>query len=95
MLNQSEIPFIHAPHLPLPVAGSLLRKCHLYLGHDSGISHLAAACGLKCLLLFGPTNPGVWAPRNKQVKVIHEPHGLHLIKDELIMEHMHELLSKP
>jgi heptosyltransferase III len=30
-------------------------QCRLFLGHDSGISHLAAACGARCVLLFGPT----------------------------------------
>jgi heptosyltransferase-2 len=31
---------------------------------------LAAAAGAKCILLFGPTDPGVWAPMNKNVLVI-------------------------
>ncbi|PYL27241.1 MAG: hypothetical protein DMF39_11530 [Verrucomicrobia bacterium] len=37
---------------------------------DSGISHLAAAAGANCILLFGPTNPDVWAPKNKNVRVL-------------------------
>lgn len=45
-------------------------QCRLFLGHDSGISHLAAACGAPCLLLFGPTDPTVWAPPSPRVKVI-------------------------
>jgi ADP-heptose:LPS heptosyltransferase len=44
-----------------------------FLGHDSGISHLAAACGLPCLLLFGPTDPAVWAPQNAGVQVVRSP----------------------
>jgi len=44
-----------------------------FLGHDSGISHLAAACGLPCLLLFGPTDPAVWAPQNAGVQVVCSP----------------------
>lgn len=35
----------------------------VYIGNDSGISHLAAACGLPVVALFGPTDPRVWAPR--------------------------------
>lgn len=38
-----------------------------FIGHDSGISHLAAAAGARCILLFGPTNPAVWAPRNTTI----------------------------
>jgi heptosyltransferase-2 len=41
-----------------------------FVGHDSGISHLAAAAGAKCVLLFGPTNPEVWAPTGENVRVI-------------------------
>ena len=46
-----------------------------YLGHDTGISHLAAACGVDCVLLFGPTEPAVWAPRNPGVTVLRAPDG--------------------
>ena len=56
--------------LPLPVLGAIFSKCTLFLGHDSGISHLAAAAGARCLLLFGPTDPDVWAPANPGVKVL-------------------------
>jgi heptosyltransferase III len=42
----------------------------LFIGHDSGISHLAAAVETPCLLLFGPTDPAIWAPANLQVRVL-------------------------
>lgn len=37
----------------------------VYIGNDSGISHLAAACGVPVIALFGPTDPRVWAPRGR------------------------------
>lgn len=40
-----------------------LATAALYIGNDSGISHLAAACGVPTIALFGPTDPRVWAPR--------------------------------
>jgi ADP-heptose:LPS heptosyltransferase len=43
----------------------------LFLGHDSGVSHLAAAVGTPCVLLFGPTDPAMWAPPGEYVRVIH------------------------
>jgi heptosyltransferase III len=49
---------------------SLLQNCALFIGHDSGISHLAAAVETPCLLLFGPTDPAIWAPANLQVRVL-------------------------
>ncbi|MGI9240621.1 MAG: glycosyltransferase family 9 protein [Verrucomicrobiales bacterium] len=52
-----------------------LSRCRLFFGHDSGISHLAAACGLPCVLLFGPTDPEIWAPLNEGVNVVRAPEG--------------------
>jgi heptosyltransferase III len=57
-------------NLPLTKLASLLQNCGLFIGHDSGISHLAAAVGTPCLLLFGPTDPAIWAPANPQVRVL-------------------------
>jgi heptosyltransferase-2 len=47
----------------------------IFIGHDSGISHLAAAAGASCILLFGPTDPNVWAPKNENVRVLKPPSG--------------------
>lgn len=33
-----------------------------YVGNDSGITHLAAALGVKTTAVFGPTNPAVYGP---------------------------------
>lgn len=62
-------------NLPLPELGAVLSRCALFVGHDSGISHLAAAAGAPCLLLFGPTDPDVWAPANPGVSVLRAPDG--------------------
>lgn len=61
--------------LSLPTLGAVLSECRLFLGHDSGISHLAAAAGAPALLLFGPTDPDVWAPANRDVHVLSAPGG--------------------
>lgn len=42
----------------------------LYIGNDSGITHLAAATGVPALALFGPTDPAIWAPRSVSVTVL-------------------------
>lgn len=70
--NNARVRF--AKNLPLPVLAALFQKS-VFVGHDSGISHLAAAGGAKCVLLFGPTDPGVWAPLNENVQVIRAPDG--------------------
>jgi heptosyltransferase-3 len=46
-----------------------LARSRLYIGNDSGITHLAAAVGTPVLALFGPTDPNVWAPRGENVRV--------------------------
>jgi heptosyltransferase-3 len=58
-----------AKNLPLPHLAAVLEHS-IFIGHDSGISHLAAAAGANCILLFGPTDPNVWAPRNENVQVL-------------------------
>jgi len=58
-----------AKDLPLPYLAAVLERT-IFMGHDSGISHLAAAAGAHCILLFGPTNPDIWAPRNENVRVL-------------------------
>ena len=47
----------------------------IFVGHDSGISHLAAAAGANCVLVFGPTDPNIWAPRNENVQVLSAQSG--------------------
>ncbi len=62
-----------ARHLALPQLAAVLEYCRLFIGHDSGISHLAAAAGTPCVLLFGPTDPAIWAPPNAGVQVVQAP----------------------
>ncbi len=50
---------------------SVMERCGLFIGNDSGVSHLAAALGVSTLALFGPTDPGIWAPRGKDVFFLH------------------------
>ena len=63
-----------ARNLPLPRLAAVLERS-IFIGHDSGISHLAAAAGANCILLFGPTDPDVWAPRNDNVQILRAPNG--------------------
>ena len=48
----------------------ILRGARIYIGNDSGPTHLAAALGLTTIALFGPTNPAVWSPRGPAVRVV-------------------------
>jgi len=68
--SAARAPLEVADSLALPDLAAALARCGLFLGHDSGISHLAAALGLPCVLLFGPTEPAMWAPPGAHVRVI-------------------------
>jgi heptosyltransferase-3 len=70
--HEPQVRFAHA--LPLPQLAALLEQS-TFIGHDSGISHLAAAAEARCYLLFGPTDPNVWAPQNRDVRVLLAPNG--------------------
>jgi heptosyltransferase-3 len=63
-----------AKNLPLLHLAAVLEHT-IFIGHDSGISHLAAAAGANCILLFGPTDPNVWAPKNENVQIVVAPSG--------------------
>jgi heptosyltransferase-3 len=59
---------------PLSRVARILCHCRLYLGNDSGLTHLAAAVGgPDVVALFGPTDPRVWAPLGPQVRTLAAP----------------------
>jgi heptosyltransferase-2 len=76
------LPMLRARWLPLPILAALLREAALFIGHDSGITHLAAAArrDLPVIALFGPTSPEVWAPPRAGVRVLRKGPLLHEIE---------------
>jgi len=67
----SDVPVIQGEDLTLLAA--ILAGARLFVGHDSGLSHLAAVLGVPTLAVFGPTNPARWAPLGPQVSVVTGP----------------------
>jgi heptosyltransferase-3 len=63
-------PLARAAGLPLPSLAALLHECCLYVGNDSGVSHLAAALGTPTVAVVGPTDPVVWGPLGRRVTAI-------------------------
>lgn len=49
---------------------SVLSACRVFVGNDSGVTHIAAALGLRTIALFGPSNPDRWGPRGAHVNII-------------------------
>jgi heptosyltransferase-3 len=83
-----------AANLPLEALVAKLVQCRLFLGHDSGVSHLAAACGVPSLLLFGPTDPAVWAPPAPQVRVLRRETDLASIAITDVNSAINEVLNR-
>lgn len=63
-----------------------LQSCAGFIGHDSGISHLAAAVGLPGLILWGSTCETVWRPRSDRMILLRDPLGLDFLPVDRVLE---------
>ncbi len=79
-------PRLHlAQHLPLVELSLRLSDCVAFVGHDSGISHLAAALCLPGVLLWGDSAEAVWRPRSDRCMLLRDPRGLGQISVERVL----------
>lgn len=46
--------------------GAVLSRCLLFVGNDSGVTHVASAVGVPTVAVFGPSNHLAWAPYDPQ-----------------------------
>ena len=65
--------FTQLADLSLKALAATLASSRLFIGNDSGVSHLAAAVGASTFALFGPTDPGVWRPDGPRVVTLRAP----------------------
>ena len=79
---------------PLPELAEELQQCIAFIGHDSGISHLAAALGLPGLILWGDTIEEIWRPPHQTVSILKHPGGLSKISVEQVVLELERLLGK-
>ena len=56
---------------------ALLAGAALFVGNDSGPAHMAAAFGVPAVVLFGSSDPEIWAPWRTQSTVLTGPQGIH------------------
>ncbi len=61
---------------PLTEVAVRLAGCVGFVGHDSGITHLAAAVGLPGLALWGETDATLWRPRSDAFSLVSGDAGL-------------------
>jgi heptosyltransferase-3 len=56
--------------LSLSLLVGVLVQADLYVGNDSGVTHLAAIVGVRTGAVFGPTDPHRWAPSGRHVTIL-------------------------
>ena len=83
-----------AQSLPLADLAKFLGGSSAFVGHDSGISHLAAAVGLPTLVLWGQTSEAVWRPPSEKVKILRAPGGLDQLPVERVFDEVLRLLPR-
>jgi len=84
-----------AQSLPLSELAALLASCSAFIGHDSGISHLAAAVGLPGLLLWGETAEEIWRPPSDKMVVLRHPAGLAHLSVTTVLEGLSNTCLSP
>ncbi|MBM3844701.1 MAG: glycosyltransferase family 9 protein [Verrucomicrobia bacterium] len=82
-----------ARNLPLPFLGQLLGRCRAFVGHDSGITHLAASVGVPVTALWGRTSAETWRPRHPQTRLIECGSKLAELEVAIVMEKVRAMLS--
>ncbi len=79
---------------PLPELAQWLASCVGFVGHDSGISHLAAAVGLPALILWGDSEEAIWRPRGRNMMVLRDANGLPGLSVAVVVNHLERLLNR-
>ena len=62
--------------LSLAEIAQLAASALVYIGNDSGLSHLVAACGARTATIFGPSDPRRYAPSGVAVIALHRASSL-------------------
>lgn len=94
-----------APHLapfgellldaPLSHLAYRLAQSKLHIGHDTGVSHLAASLDISTIILFGPTDPAIWAPPGPHVTVLHRGPTPSAISEQDLLRALSPYLKGP
>ena len=83
-----------AEHLPLNRLAKRLVKCCGFVGHDSGVTHIASALGLPTLVLWGPSREAIWRPLGENVRVLNQHHALAELSLESVVQSIDTLVLR-
>ena len=83
-------------NLPILDLAHELAAADLFVGHDTGVTHLAAALGIPTVALFGPTDPMIWGPLGDQTRIVSSEDGtMEGLEFERVLEAARTLVDRP
>lgn len=82
-----------AQSLPLSELAGKLQACAAFVGHDSGITHLAAALGLPCFVLWADTIEEIWRPQGERITIVKEISGIHALGVQRVADELKKMLA--
>jgi heptosyltransferase-3 len=81
-----------AQNLPLVELATRMQTCSAFIGHDSGITHLAAALDLPGLVLWGESVLTTWRPRSARLKILRDPAGMKALPVASVLQELKTFL---
>jgi heptosyltransferase-3 len=63
------LPFTNFGPRPWGQIGALAERCTLYIGNDTGATHMAVGTGARTAMIMGPSDPRRYAPYGKAGRV--------------------------
>jgi len=76
---------------PLGEIKSLVAGAALFVGNDSGPAHMAAAFGIPVVVIFGASDPVVWAPWRTQAEVLTGRDGIASVDVRQVLDALERL----
>jgi heptosyltransferase III len=71
---------------PLAETKSLLQSATLFVGNDSGPAHMAAAFGIPVVVLYGASDPVIWAPWKVESEILVNTEAVSSIKPAEVVQ---------
>lgn len=103
-------PFLHVPPLlELASLVDMIQRARIFVGADTGSSHLAALMGVPTVMILGPTDPVINRPFGERARIVHKPgihslcrgarcnhrHCMGAISEEEVFDVMQEVMEAP
>jgi ADP-heptose:LPS heptosyltransferase len=70
---------------------TLIARAQLFIGNDSGPAHIAAAFGVPTVVLFGSSDPFIWAPWRTEARALRHTGGIGAIEIAEVLDAIHAL----